>query len=480
MAYGNKKEIYLGRIRFPCLSEDQCRKMHWASLEILERVGVRLHLEEAIQLFKKAGAQIIDNNLVRVPSSLVEKVLSAVPKRVILYDRHGNPAMPVEGHRCFYGPGSDCLNIIDHRSGKRRNPVLKDVVEGVILCDNLSNIDFVMSMLLPSDVNETIADRYQMEAMLNYTTKPIIFVTYEFEGCIDAVKMAEVVVGGPEALRQNPLVACYINVPSGVLHNKDSLKKLLFLASKNLPVLYIPSSTAGATGPVTPAGAAALDYAGVLVGLVLSQLKREGSPFVVSGIPPGHLDMRTLVGTYCEPERGITQAMAHFYGLPMFSIGGASESKTLDLQAAAEAALSLTVETLAGGHIIHDMGYLESGLTFSFAQLVICDEIVSWIKAFAKGFEVSDESLALEVIAKVGPEGQFLNTKHTLKHYRERWYPSLFDRATYESWQEKGGKTLTERAAERIELILTEHKPEPLPLKVKENLRKIVQKAKSG
>lgn len=193
MAYGGKKETYIGRICFPFLSEDQCQKIHCASLEILERVGVRLHLEEAIQLLKKAGAQIVDNNLTRVPSSLVKKALAAVPKRVILYDRHGNPAMPVEGHRCFYGSGSDCLNIIDHWSGKRRNSVLKDVIEGVILCDNLSNIDFVMSMLLPSDVNKTIVDRYQMETMLNYTTKPIIFVTYEFEGCIDAVKMAEVI-----------------------------------------------------------------------------------------------------------------------------------------------------------------------------------------------------------------------------------------------------------------------------------------------
>jgi len=454
--------------------------MHWASLEILERVGVRLHLEEAIHLLKKAGANVTDGNLVRVPSSLVEKALTTVPKQVVLYDRLGNPAMPVEGYRCFYGPGSDCLNIIDHRSGKRRKPVVKDLIEGVTLCDSLSNIDFMMSMLLPSDVNEAIADRYQMEAMLNHTTKPIIFVTYEFEGCIDAVEMAEVVVGGAEALKRNPMIACYINVPSGFLHNKDSLQKLLYLASKNLPALYIPSSTAGVTSPITPAGAIALDYAGVLLGLVLSQLEREGTPVVVPGMPPGHLDMRTLVSTYCEPERGFTQAMAHFYGLPMFSLGGASESKTLDLQAAAEAALALAVETLAGGNIIHDLGYLESGLTFSFVQLVICDEIVSWIKAFSREFEMSDEALALDVIAKVGPDGQFLNTKHTRKHYRERWYPSLFERATYESWLEKGGKTLTERAAERIELILAEHKPEPLPLKVKENLRKIVQKAKIG
>jgi trimethylamine--corrinoid protein Co-methyltransferase len=480
LANKDKKDNIIDPPSFPRLSEEQCRKVHWTSLEILERVGVRLHLEEAIHLLKKAGANVTDGNLVRVPSNLVEKALTTVPKRVVLYDRLGNPVMPVEGRRCFYGPGSDCLNIIDHRSETRRKPVVKDLIEGVTLCDSLSNIDYVMSMLLPSDVDEAIADRYQMEAMLNHTTKPIIFVTYEFGGCIDAIKMAETVMGSAEALRKNPMVACYINVPSGFLHNEDSLQKLLYLASKNLPSLYIPSSTAGITSPITPAGAVALDNAGTLLGLVLSQLKREGAPVVVPGMSPGHLDMGTFVLTYIEPERGIAQAMAHFYGLPMFSLGGASESKTLDLQAVAEATLGLTMETLAGGNIIHDLGYLESGLTFSFAQLVICDEIVSWLKAFFKEFEMDDEALALDVIAEVGPDGQFLNTKHTLKHHRKRWYPNLFERATYESWLEEGGKTLTERTAERIELILTEHKPEPLPLKVKENLRKIVQKARIG
>lgn len=478
MTTKNVKAAPLDRIVFPRLQEEQCRKIREASLEILDQVGVRLQLEEAIQLLKRAGARVTKNNLVRVPSQLVEKALITVPKSITLYDRNGHPSMRVEGHRCFYGPGSDCLNIIDHRSGERRKPLLKDVIEGITLCDYLPNIDFVMSIVVPSDVDETIADRYQMEVMLNHTTKPIIFVTYEFEGCQDAVKMAEAVVGGPEALRQNPIAACYINVPSGLLHNEDSLQKLLFLASKSLPLLYIPASTSGATSPVTPAGAAALDYAGVLVGLVLSQLKKEGAPFIVSGMPPGHLDMRTLTGTYCEPERGITQAMAHFYGLPMFSLGGASESKTLDLQAAAEAALSLAVETMAGGHIIHDLGYLESGLTFSFIQLALCDEIVSWIKAFAKGFEVSEESLGLDVIAKVGVEGQFLSTDHTLKHYRERWYPRFFDRSAYETWIEKGGKSFSERAKKEIDDILADHKPEPLPFRVKETLRDIVQRAR--
>lgn len=474
----DKQKRISHELRLPRLSEEKCRRIHEASLEILERVGVRLFLEEAVRLIKKAGARVEDGNLVRVPSELIENALKTVPKRVVLYDRHGDPSMPVEGYNCFFGPGSDCLNIIDHRTGKRRSPLVKDVEEGVILCDALPNIDFVMSMLLPSDVDGTLADRYQMEAMLTYTTKPIIFVTYETEGCKDAVKMAEAVRGSWEALREKPMAACYINAVSGLRHNKEALEKLLFLAEKNLPSLYIPTSTAAITSPVTPAGSVALDYAGVLVGLMLSQLVREGSPVIVPGMPPGGtFDMKTLVTSYCEPERTITQALAHFYGLPMFAIGGASEAKACDQQAAAEAALSLAVEALAGSNLIHDLGYLESGLTFSFVQLALCDEIVSWIKAYAKEFEVNEETLAVDVIAEVGPDGEFLKTDHTLKHYRERWYPSLFERATYEAWLEKGAKSFSERAKERIEKILVEHKPELLPVQVKEKLRQIVQQA---
>lgn len=479
MARISVNDTSLGSVCFARLSEEQCRKIHWASLEMLERVGVRLYLQEAIDLLKRAGADVTDGNLVRVPCGLVEKAFTTVPKRVVLYDRQGNPAMPLEGHCCFYGPGSDCLNILDHRTGERREPVLKDVVEGVTICDALPNIDFVMSMVLPVDVDTTIADRYQMEVMLSNTTKPIIFVTYEIGGCIDAVEMAEAVVGGEEALKRNPLATCYINVVSGLCHNEDALQKLLFLSGKGLPSIYVPSSTSGATSPVTAAGAVALDNAGVLVGLVLSQLKREGAPFVMPGMQPSPIDMRTLVSTYCEPERGIIQAMGHFYGLPMFALGGVSESKVVDQQAAAEAGLTLISESLSGGNIIHDMGYLESGLTFSFAQLVICNEIVSWIEAFFKGVEVSDETLALDLIAQVGPEGEYLQTDHTLKHYRERWYPDLFERATYKAWLEKGSKTLGERATERVEQVLSEHQPVPLPDNVEKKLQEIVRRAEA-
>lgn len=471
----NEKGI-LTNLSFPRLTKPQCKKVHAASLEILEKMGVQLHLKEAVDLIKKAGARVTDDGRVFIPHKLVEQALKTAPKQVILYDRNGEPVMPVSNQRCFYGTGSDCLNIIDHRTGKRREAKLGDVKEGVILCDSLSNIDFVMSMVMPSDVNTSIADRYQMELMLSHTTKPIIMVSYEYEGCLDCVEMAEAVAGGEKQLQQHPNIGCYINVVSGFIHNKDALQKLLFLSSKNLPSLYIPSSTAGVTSPMTPAGSLALDYAGVLAGLVLSQLKREGAPFIVPGMPPGQLDMRTMVSTYAEPERGHSQALAHFYDLPMFSLGGASDAKTIDQQAAAEAALTLLTETLGGGNIIHDLGYLESGLTFSFQQLVLCTEIVSWIKGFTCGFKVDENTLALDVIAAAGPEGQFLDKKHTRKYYRERWYPELFERKTFEAWDKAGAKNLKERAAIKVDKYLAEHKSEPLPEKVKKQLRKIVKR----
>jgi trimethylamine--corrinoid protein Co-methyltransferase len=464
-------------VRFQRLSTDQCRRIHWASLEILERIGIRLYLQEAIDLLKKAGADIEDGNLALVPPGMVERALSTAPKRVVLCDRNGRPTMPLEGHRCFYGPGSDCMHIVDHRTGTRRRPVLADVREGVVLCDALDNVDFVMSMVVPSDVDDVLADRYQMKAMLSHTTKPIIVVTYDLYGLVDAVEMAERVVGGVAALRRSPLLACYINVATGLRHNREALQKLLFLAEKRLPALYIPVSTCGVSAPVTLAGAIAVDYAGALLGLVLSQLKQEGTPFITTGMQPSPLDLRTLVSPYCPAERGFAQAMSHFYNLPQFALGGATDSKVVDQQAAAEAALTLLTETLGGGNLIHDLGYLESGLTFSFAQLAICDEIVSWIKAYVRGIEISEETLALDLIAQYRDQGPYLESEHTRRNFRRRWYPDLFERADYESWLERGSQDLGQRAATRVRELLDEHQPDPLPQDLRQQLQDVISRA---
>ncbi|MFN2245101.1 MAG: trimethylamine methyltransferase family protein [Anaerolineae bacterium] len=470
--------------QFRRMSDEQCRRIHWASLEVMERTGVRLYEQEAIDLVERAGAHVSDGNLVRIPSGMVEKAFTTVPRRVVLCDRHGNRVMPIEGSgrsgsaRSFFGPGSDCLNIIDHRTGERRKPVLQDIVEGITIADALPNIDFVMSLVLPVDVPQMVADRYQMEVMLNHTTKPIVFVTTEFSGCVDAVEMAEAVAGGPDALRLNPFVACYINVTTGLRHNQEALQKLLYLSGKGLPAFYIPVGLGGATAPVTVAGCQVIWTVGALVGLVISQLKREGAPYFMAGWGGSALDMRTMIQPYAGPDRrGIAQAMAHFYGLPMFSLGGCSDSKCLDGQAAIEMTLTLMSSALNGGHIVHDLGYLESGLCYSLVQLVICDEVLGWIEHSLREVDVSDVALAVDLIHEIGPDGQYLDSKHTLKHFRTRWYPALMDRQNHDNWLAQGSKTLEQRAAARVQDILDKHTPVPLPRDAAQAVRAIVRRA---
>jgi len=462
------------------LTHEQCQQLHSASLEILERTGARLFNDEALALVCKAGAKVVEGNHVRFPARLVEQALSTAPKSITLFDRNGRPVMPLEGNNSFFGPGSDCLNIVDHRTGERRRPVLQDVAEAILVCDALNEISFVMSMFLPSDVRQELADRYQMEVMLHNTTKPIVLVTYETSGCVDAVEMAEAVAGGADALRERPFITCYINVTTGLLHNADALEKLLFLAEKGLPALYIPVVSGGTTGPITMAGGLALSNAGVLVGLVISQLKREGTPVIVPGFGGDALDMRTMVDPYCDPDpRGMAQSLAHFYQLPMFSLGGASESKLVDQQAGIQAALDMLIPAASGGHIIHDCGYLESGLSGSLAQLAICNEVAGWIRHACRPVEISAETLALDLIDQVGPDGQFLKLPHTRRHLRERWYPTLMDRDTYDGWLAKGGKPLGERAGEQVSQILATHHCEPLSRTSAEAIRRVVLRAEA-
>ena len=462
------------------MSDQQCEKLYWGALEIMERVGVRLFDQEAIDLLGKAGVPAEDGNLVKIPHGLVEKAFSTAPRKINMYDRNGNKAMTLGGHNTYFGTGSDCLDILDHRTDKRRPAVLQDIVEGIRVADALEYIDFVMCMFMPSDVNQDILDLHEMETMLNNTTKPIVYVSPGFEGCVAAVKMAEIAVGGEEALRRKPMAACYINVTTGLRHNDDALQKLLYLSGKGLPYTYIPSAQGGTTGPITVAACAAIVHAGTLTGLVLSQLKREGAPFIMPGWSGQQLDMRTMVQPYADPEkRGQGIDFAHFLNLPMFNIAGVSDSKAMDQQAAAEAALTIFTDAIFGGNLCHDVGYLDAGLLGSLPQLVICDEIISWVSAFMKGTEVNDETLCIDLIEKIGPDGQYIADNHTLENFKKRWYPNLFDRENKDRWEAKGSKTLGERAIERVEEILKNHQPEPLPADKAKAIRAMVETAEA-
>ncbi len=462
---------------FRKLSDDQLERIHFASLEILERTGVRLLVPEAVDLLKAAGADVVDESHVRIPSHLVEWALNTAPKRIAIANRYGERVMPLERRNVFYGPGSDCPNVIDFNTGERRPGTLQDIVHGIRVCDALPNIDFVMSLNLAGDIPQEHADLYQMQAMLENTTKPIMFVTTEFDGCVHTVEMAEIVAGGAEALRRNPFVFLYINVTAPLVHNEEALQKLLFMAEKGLPTTYTPVVLRGASGPITPAGAVAYANAGELAGLVVAQLKREGAPIILSGGTQDMLDMRTMLDIYAAPDnRVLCVEMAQYYGLPIFGLGGASDSKLPDQQAAAEAAFSLLTETMAGSHLIHDVGYLEGGLTNSIEMIVMCDELIHWVKKFMQGTVVDAETLALDWIDQVGFDNDFLGLDHTHNHFKEDWYPTLLDRQNHEGWSADGEMSLRDRARERVKTILAEHQPEVLPEDVAKEVQAVIDR----
>jgi len=449
--------------RYDRLTPEECARLHEASLAILERTGVRIHDAEAVERLRGAGARVGGDGRVHVPGSLVEWALSVAPKSVTLHDRSGEPAITLGGDNVYFGTGSDCLNIIDHRTGERRPAVLQDGVDGLTLVDALPNMAFAMSMFLPSDVEPAMADRRQMAVMLERTTKPLVVVTYDLDAMLDAIAMAEAVAGGAEALRVRPRQAFYVNVTRGLVHNGDSVRKLVALAEKGLPAMWIPVTSGGTTGPVTLAGNVAVNNAGTLTGLVLAQLVREGTPVIVPGFGGEFLDLRTMVDPYAEPDSlGIVPSLAHYYDLPMFALAGGSDSKIVDQQAATDASLTMLVTALAGGHLIHDSGYLESGLTGSLAQVAICDEIAAWIRTAIAPVPIDDETLALDLVDELGPDASFLEADHTIAHFRERWYPSLIDRQGRSAWLARGGTTLGERAAASVDRILATHRPPPL------------------
>jgi trimethylamine--corrinoid protein Co-methyltransferase len=457
------------------LSPAQAERIHTASLEILERVGALVDEEQSRALLRKAGVPRGEKGTFHIPPKLVEWAVSVAPKRFALHDRNGEPAMALELGRVFYGPGSDCLFTLDHRTGKRRQASLKDVEEAARLADALPNIDFLMSVFLPSDVDPEAANRMQMRSMIRNSTKPIMFVTNDFDSCVDVVRASEAVAGGARQHEEKPYSCCYINVTAPLRHNVDSLRKVLYLAEKGVPTTYTPMVLRGVSGPTTSAGAVALANAGELVGLVLAQLKREGAPIIHSGGYGDVFDMRTTTGAYTGPESyGVRTAMGAHYGLPTFGLGGSSDSKIPDEQAAAEASLTLLFETLGRATLVHDVGYLESGKCSSLEMMAVCDEVIGYIRRYAGGIEVNEETLAVDLIAELGPEGDYLSSEHTVNHYRETWYPRLFNRNHYDGWLAEDGQSLRQRTAGRVEEILNSHKPEPLGSKISREIEEIL------
>ena len=482
--------------RLTMLSHEQCDAIHHASLEILRRTGVRIYHVEALDLLRQTDAVITEElreahgsrqALVRFPPGLVGWALKQAPPRIALCRRGSDQvAVALEGRLVHFGTGSDCPNYLDPRSGDRRPFTFADVADCIRVVDALPELSFCMSMGIPSDPSDSsgrsllTANAYcqQFALMLEHTSKPIVFVCDDRADCETIAAMAATAAGGMERLRLNPTLLLYSEPSTPLKHSESATGKLLYMAEQALPIVHSPAPMMGGTAPVTMAGGLALGNAEVLSSLVMHQLKHPGAPFVYgSGLH--HMDMKTTISVYGAPEfqlaRVAVAEMGRFYGLPTWGYAGHSDSCAMDEQAAADAASSVLVALLAGNNLVHDVGYLEAGLSTSPEMIVFTAEMIAMMRHFMGGMSLDAESLALEVIHKVGPGGDYLTQKHTLEHFRELWQPELFDRRRAEEWVATGSRRLGERLREKTVTLIEEHQSEPLPDAVREEIRYILK-----
>lgn len=467
--------------RFRVLSEDQIEQIYFAALDVLETCGGRIIHEEALDRFRKSEAVITDKNLVRIPTSLVERALRSYPRKITLMGRNGQRSVKLQKDEVAFGTGSDTPFVYDRKTGERRRSTFDDVAAAARIVDYLPNFDFFMSHGLVSDVpNPKTYDRHQFLAMIMNNTKPMVVTSVDGEGLKDQWEMACLIRGNEEEFRLNPLFVIYIEPVSPLTNSKEAIEKLVFAAEKGIPAMYTPCLSAGGTAPATIAGMLVQSVAEVLMAAVLCYLIKPGMPLIMGGVQTV-MDMRTSIYSYGAPELSLASAastdISKWLGLLMFSTGGCSDSKVVDEQAAVESAMSLYNAFLSGANFVHDVGYLDSGLNGSLPSLVMCDEIIGMIRQIGKGIRVDDETLALDVLNEVGPGGEFVSHDHTFNHWKEWYRPTFIDRSNYETWVTTGKKTFNDRIEEQVDHILETYEAEPLDENVLKEMKKIIDLA---
>jgi trimethylamine--corrinoid protein Co-methyltransferase len=449
------------------LSQEDKEKIHRAVLQILSDVGMKIFHDEALALLEDAGCAVDAGRQVKIPAELVEQALACAPNNILIFDRQGTQVMDLGGYRSYYGTGSDLIYTLDPQTFKRRRSVLEDVSRAARVADALPNIDFIMSFANPSDFPAKQGYLRSFQAMAANSTKPIV-CTADNRGDLSAMwDIACILRGGEDALQSKPYAVYYGEPVSPLKFPVESVDKLLFCAEKSMPAIFSPAPIAGSTAPMTIAGHVAQGLAECFGGLVIHQLKAKGAPFLM-GMGPAVLDMATGQCSYNAPEYLLAYIaiieMSHYYNLPNWGYAGTSDSQIPDGQATFEAGLLTFIAELAGSNLNHDVGYLDFGLTGSLEMIVILDEIIDQVRRLYRGIPVDDETLALNVIKEVGADGNFLGHLHTLHHLEStQWRPKLMNRMGNDQWQSSGSTNLLEHSQKKLQKILQDHQPAPIP-----------------
>ena len=461
---------------FKPLNEGAIAKVHQTAMRIIEEVGFEVNSEIALGIFEEAGVWVDwEKHRVRLPQEKAMELIRMAPSEIRLCGQDEKNDILLGGNRVYAGTGGTALYMYEPGSGQRRLATLEDLKNIAKLVDQLENIHLFMLPTYPSELPVEQVDVNRFFAGLDNTTKHIMGGVYTLEGVKQVIRMAEMVAGSTEALRQRPLISmvtCNISPMKMDGHYGDMV---VSIAKSGIPLVCPAEPLCGATSPITLAGNLVIQTVDSLLGVMLTQIVNPGTP-VIFGSVATNTDLRDLKYIAGSVEMGLLNAagaqMAQFYQLPLYATGGMTDSKALDAQSGYESAITNLLCALAGANFIHDAaGLMEFALTMSYEKLVIDNEILGMVMRAVEGIRVDDETLAFDLIKEVGPGGNFITAKHTRHFMRgEHYQPSLSDRNSREEWEAEGSKTTWEKAAEAVQKILTSH-TYSLPTEIRRSVR---------
>lgn len=470
-------------MKFELLSDSQLEQIHEASMDILKSIGIHTKSKRLKDLLLGQGCQE-KNGRVVFSQDIIDKALKTVPSEFKIYGRSDAHVVEMGLKKAYSQTCVGTPSIIDIDTGEKRDANLEDLKDFVRLSDALDYIN-IISPIFPRDVPQEIIVSVETATMLRNTTKPLRITAESSHEMKYILELLRAVAGGEEMLRKRPLAYIEVSPISPLEYGFDPAEAMLDIVEAGLPLGIIPCPMMGSTGPMTLVGTVAQHNAEILAGVVASQLLKPGSPVIMSPRVT-FMDMRSGVGLWAMPEMGLAAAasvqLARFYGIPSTATGYSGASKIADAQSGYEHLYNALMPALTGTDIIAAAGSLENALTSCFAMLVIDDELSSVIQRTVRGVEVSEEKLAVNVIAEViQSESNFLQHKHTRKHLRagELWTPVLSDRQTYEKWALNKDK-IEEKARLRAKELLATHEVEPLSVEVNAKLDNILKKAQES
>jgi len=466
-------------LRLQALGPADVERIHRASLELIETVGVRFPSPRALDILEANGAAIDrERHIARIPGHVMEKALRRAPSEYALCARD-DPALDLllDGRHAYLAVDGTGIEVLDPYTGDRQVSTKQGVADAMRVADYMEEIALVWPPVSAQDCPQETRGLHELEAIWNNYAKHVqteTVLTAREMGA--ALEMAAAIAGGRDQLRRRPVLSVMQCTISPLAHDGGSLEAALLAAEAGLPVAFMTMASCGFSGPAALAGNLAVGNAEVISGLALLQMAFPGCPVYYAAAQTA-MDARSGAYTGGGPEDYLfgaaTNQLADFYHVPLSMGAFATGAKQPDWQAAFDNVFAGLMPVLSGAEILKGAGMLYGSRIFSYEQLLLDCEIYSAMRAVAGGIPVSDETLALDVIKAVGVGGNFIAHKHTRQHIADLWQPRFIDRRPYSAW-EADHQGAREWANQKARWILENHQPAPLDGRLSAELSRII------